>query len=414
MTFNNIKLLFYLIGIAASFVFISCKTDNKSNAKTQILISEPFLNRLDTSNVEDHDSNCVGFIQYQFQPKIVDASFFDLERIPLLNKITGLKWNPFVTTDSVINFLHIFSSDNDTNRVTYVAEMIVSDLAEERLLSIGSDDGFKAWVNGDSVACTHKGRQLLPNDDIIKVKLKKGRNVILYKVDQGTGDWALYRKFITTDQLNNILANNVSEMYSDILESCILPDSASGFLVNQKNGRSLDTLHTIQFNWKGFDNTKTYYCVNYMPIDIPRIISFPPRFNGKAIFEIKVMDKNGDVVFKEALPVMYEREALRLAHAFMKEEKHSTDPIYAARREALIALFNPQNNVKYSTRLKAHALLDLCQYISGRKKFNLYYQVPQVWAYRSKVDDSVQPFRILYRISYRILKTYDRFTRLFF
>jgi hypothetical protein len=61
---------------------------------------------------------------------------------------------------------------------------------------LGSDDGVKVWVNGVLVHSHHIHRMALPEEDKFKVHLKRGRNKLLFKVEQAEGAWGLYVRLL--------------------------------------------------------------------------------------------------------------------------------------------------------------------------------------------------------------------------
>ncbi|MCG8406392.1 MAG: glycoside hydrolase family 31 protein [Phycisphaerales bacterium] len=56
-------------------------------------------------------------------------------------------------------------------------------------LAIGSDDGVVVWLNGVEVHRNDIGRPYSSKQDRVPVKLKKGVNTLLLKINQGGGDW---------------------------------------------------------------------------------------------------------------------------------------------------------------------------------------------------------------------------------
>jgi len=70
------------------------------------------------------------------------------------------------------------------------AEVTLAEDADGMLL-LGSDDGVKAWVNGDVVHENHVDRGLATDQDQANVALKAGTNRILIEVTQGGGGWAM-------------------------------------------------------------------------------------------------------------------------------------------------------------------------------------------------------------------------------
>jgi len=57
-------------------------------------------------------------------------------------------------------------------------------------LGLGSDDGIKAWLNGQLVHANNATRGLQVDQDLVPVQLKAGWNTLLLKITQGGGDWA--------------------------------------------------------------------------------------------------------------------------------------------------------------------------------------------------------------------------------
>jgi len=83
--------------------------------------------------------------------------------------------------------------------VCYAVTHVYSPEAKEAYLLVGSDDGVKIWVNGEVVHEVLAKRAAVPDQDRIKIKLRKGWNRILAKVEQETGGWALYMRLTLTE-----------------------------------------------------------------------------------------------------------------------------------------------------------------------------------------------------------------------
>jgi hypothetical protein len=60
--------------------------------------------------------------------------------------------------------------------------------------SFGSDDTIVARINGERVVQDPSQRGCAPDQNLAKVKLKKGKNDLMIKIGQGDGDWAFYFK----------------------------------------------------------------------------------------------------------------------------------------------------------------------------------------------------------------------------
>ena len=73
--------------------------------------------------------------------------------------------------------------------VAYARTRVWSPSARPARLEMGSDDGIKAWLNGEVVHANDTERGLSPRQDLVKVSLKQGWNELLLKVTNQGGGW---------------------------------------------------------------------------------------------------------------------------------------------------------------------------------------------------------------------------------
>lgn len=85
-----------------------------------------------------------------------------------------------------INFDEKFPGKNYA--VAYAMLEFESD-GGERFFRMGSDDGLRVWINGKLYMDEHAHRSIDPDSNSFRVNLRKGKNRILVKVCQGTGEW---------------------------------------------------------------------------------------------------------------------------------------------------------------------------------------------------------------------------------
>lgn len=57
-------------------------------------------------------------------------------------------------------------------------------------LGIGSDDGMKLWLNGEIVVDQWVQRTSRLDDDVVPLRLKKGKNQFLIKIQNMKGLWS--------------------------------------------------------------------------------------------------------------------------------------------------------------------------------------------------------------------------------
>jgi hypothetical protein len=378
------------------FIFISCQRLVTPDNNHKIFISEPLLNR--ANYIPDkHDSECSGYYHTHFSPSLIDTSDFESNTLSLLKKKTGIDWNSFSINDTLFDICKMVKEDK--NRVVYIAEQIEADSAETKILCLGSDDGFVLWLNGDSLAGTHSGRVVFPYDDLVPVKLRKGKNILLYKVEQSTEAWKLFRKLIPLEKLESVLTFIMPNLYGDVPESCILPDNMTYIQIKENKNHQLDNFHTVQLCWKDLGIRNKYIKTESFPAaNLPETFALPDKFSGKVLFEIKVIDSHKKIVFREEIPIFINSEAEKLASQLTESSKFTEDPVLIARRDAVLELFKlgkyKGNTTAYSTRMQAHSLLDLYRSVIHSVHSNQAFTGPQVWGYRSKKDDSIQTYRV--------------------
>jgi hypothetical protein len=107
-------------------------------------------------------------------------------------KTGEVKWQKVVHgfTSGGLNFTWMFTPNEWV--VAYALIDVISPDDRKVHLRIGSDDGVKVWLNGQVVWTNQVTRSLKLDEDVAPVELKKGNNRLLFKVDQGIGDWGLF------------------------------------------------------------------------------------------------------------------------------------------------------------------------------------------------------------------------------
>ncbi|MCX6908108.1 MAG: HEAT repeat domain-containing protein, partial [Verrucomicrobia bacterium] len=98
----------------------------------------------------------------------------------------NVQWKPAPVADRV-NLAALFPGKE--NCAAYLKTEIVSPQDCDATLLLGSDDGVKAWLNGVVVHSNNTDRFGIPDQDSAPIKLKKGKNVLMLKVTQGSGGW---------------------------------------------------------------------------------------------------------------------------------------------------------------------------------------------------------------------------------
>jgi len=105
-------------------------------------------------------------------------------------KIYKCRWQVKESLQSMIDFYKQLEPYEYI--VIYAACYIISDQDKDALIKLGSDDGYKLWVNHEFIGQDHIHRGSAPDQNIHQVKLKKGGNIILIKIDQDFGGVNFY------------------------------------------------------------------------------------------------------------------------------------------------------------------------------------------------------------------------------
>ena len=96
-------------------------------------------------------------------------------------------WNPHPEwADGVAHDL------SGENAATYLRRTLHATQAAHVTLSLGSDDGVKAWVNGQLLASHKVTRGVAPDQEVIEAPLRPGDNQLLVKIVNGGGATGFY------------------------------------------------------------------------------------------------------------------------------------------------------------------------------------------------------------------------------
>jgi len=99
----------------------------------------------------------------------------------------GLSWQPYSAPDSVVDLDRALSPQE--RAAAYAYREVVADGEKLVFLSLGSNDGCRVWLNGEQVWDYSAGRGLKPDQDLIPVMLKKGKNRLLLKIEERGNSW---------------------------------------------------------------------------------------------------------------------------------------------------------------------------------------------------------------------------------
>jgi len=402
--------------VILSILLLLALACSKVEEKTNTLISSVIPNRADNKS-RLLDSNCVGFLKDQFDPRIIDSSFFYYDKNR--NEKTGLKWFNINDKDKVINFNQYLMEDKRlipyinekdiefaytgekilTNKVIYLADLVKAEKNEYKYLNVSSDDGIKVFCNGNLVYEVFENRTMDPiaPQDIFKVKLKKGNNVILYKVFQSLGRWEIFRNFIPDNEVRKALYSKL-DCYN--ISTCLIDDSLRFFELNLPECIK-DFGWKFVFEWRNLDvDLVTVNKQSLNASDIPKSIEFPPSFSEKILLTMSVFE-GGSKIFTENIPFFRSGKVNGIVENLLQETSYSKDPTVIERRNAIISMYNlgkkelaqDKDGVKVSSRVFTHALLDL---ILVNNKDDKFIGGPRIYGLYDNKENKTYPYKVFF------------------
>jgi uncharacterized Zn ribbon protein len=107
-----------------------------------------------------------------------------------------LSWKAHNSADYFIDFLKAFGTERGEDAAAYAVAYVIADEAMTVKLSVGSNDQFKAWVNGKPVLKFTETRTLEKDTDSGDVTLAKGQNVLVFKVINEKNNWQGCARFM--------------------------------------------------------------------------------------------------------------------------------------------------------------------------------------------------------------------------
>lgn len=110
----------------------------------------------------------------------------------------------------------VFSNVPEDDVTGYALTYFESDREQKYLLSLGSDDTIKIWVNDKLIFSKYVHRPLSRGDDVIELPISKGRNKILFKITNGYGPWGFFADIggytidLSAEKLNSPLSPSLT------------------------------------------------------------------------------------------------------------------------------------------------------------------------------------------------------------
>jgi hypothetical protein len=109
-----------------------------------------------------------------------------------------LAWHPAI--EDVRGFVDLTKAIGRLEKAcAYAVIYVESPRARSAVLSAGSDDGIKAWINGQRVLSHDIARGAAPGQEKAEVELRAGWNEVLLKITQDQSGWGFYLDLLGED-----------------------------------------------------------------------------------------------------------------------------------------------------------------------------------------------------------------------
>jgi hypothetical protein len=109
-----------------------------------------------------------------------------------------IRWKPTLSaTTGYVDLTRLFTPNILV--CAYAVTYVKSPTARKALISAGSDDGGKTWLNGKLILSKPGARSAAPGQDKAEVEFKEGWNEVLTKIPQTHGGWGFYLDILTPD-----------------------------------------------------------------------------------------------------------------------------------------------------------------------------------------------------------------------
>jgi CubicO group peptidase (beta-lactamase class C family) len=162
----------------------------------------------------------------------------------LTHKIFGkdYQWKSFQSDHDTVDLVEPYGKEEFV--VAYAWAEIVVPEAQKLLFGIGSDDGVKVWLNGKLIHENWTSRAVRKDDDLVSADLKRGKNQLLLKVQNGRGAWGFACRVLGPEALTEKLVRAAGAGDLDAIKQVL----AHGGNVNAKLKFGLTALHAAHIH----------------------------------------------------------------------------------------------------------------------------------------------------------------------
>lgn len=190
-----------LLTTAAAFSELpEIRTESRAFIRSWLLCG-PFPNPLAEGVLKySHDETCLGYDRDYLEPIGGEEGVRPVEGQSFVaSDGKRFTWKRVDAPSDRVDLPSFFESHQEV--VAYAACRLVAEADQTILLGLGSNDGIKAWLNGEPIWDHHVPRSADPDFDWIRARVRKGSdNLLLLKIGQGWGAWGFYARLMDLEK----------------------------------------------------------------------------------------------------------------------------------------------------------------------------------------------------------------------
>jgi C-terminal processing protease CtpA/Prc len=130
------------------------------------------------------------------------------------------QWQHVSSETDVVNLNGVFGYQEYA--IAYAWAEIEMPEAQAGLLGIGSDDAVRIWLNGEPVTENWADRPAQPDDDLVLVNFREGRNQLLMKVQNHREGWGFACRLLDGETLGEKLFAAMSSGDFAVAQMCLV------------------------------------------------------------------------------------------------------------------------------------------------------------------------------------------------
>jgi CubicO group peptidase (beta-lactamase class C family) len=178
----------------------------------------------------------------QEQKKAFDTDPFSVKRFRATVKIgeKEFKWASLTSEGELVDLVQTLGQKASVTAYAWARIRMAEEM--RILLGIGSDDAVKVWLNGKLIHENWVQRACTKDSDLVAATFRKGRNHLVLKIQNGTGDWAFSCRPLGPKALTEKLISSVRTGRLDPVKTLL----EHGADVNGKVGPGLTVLHVAR------------------------------------------------------------------------------------------------------------------------------------------------------------------------